>query len=265
MSDGPVASSTGSRWKKIAAAAVAAALFAGLYWRFGGLLSVEYLADQEAALLEYGRDHRLLVLVLAFAIYVAVTGLSLPGAAALSITIGWFFKLLFGPAVGYATALLLVSFASTAGASLAFLLSRYLLRDLVQHRFERYLKRFNEELASEGAFYLLTLRLLPAVPFFVINVVMGLTPIRLRTFWWVSQLGMLPGTCVYLYAGWAVPSLRSIARKLEEQGVFGAILTPPVLIAFVLLGLFPIVVRLLMRRSRLHSSHGAGTERIPSD
>ena len=121
----------------------------------------------------------------------------------MTLVIGWFF--------GFWRALLVVSFASTAGATLAFLLSRYFLRDSIQNRFGGQLKKFNESLDREGAFYLFTLRLIPAVPFFVINVVMGLTKIRTGTYWWVSQVGMLAGTCVYVYAGTTIPSLNQIA------------------------------------------------------
>jgi uncharacterized membrane protein YdjX (TVP38/TMEM64 family) len=108
----------------------------------------------------------------------------------MTLLYGWFFK--------FVAALLVVSFASTTGTTLAFLLSRYLLRDAIQQKFGERLAGFNGALEREGAFYLFTLRLIPAVPFFVINVVMGLTPIRVWTFWWVSQLGMLPGTCVFV-------------------------------------------------------------------
>ncbi|MBT5925704.1 MAG: TVP38/TMEM64 family protein, partial [Verrucomicrobia bacterium] len=139
--------------------------------------------------------------------------------------------------------LLLVSFASTAGASMAFLLSRFFLNDLIQFKFGDRLDKFNEALKKEGAFYLFTLRLIPAVPFFVINLVMGLTPIPTRTFWWVSQLGMLPGTAVFVYAGSQFPSLSILA----EKGGSG-ILTPQLVLAFILLGVFPIAVKKLMGR-----------------
>ena len=155
----------------------------------------------------------------------------------MSLVCGWFF--------GFWRGVVIVSFASTAGATMAFLLSRYLFRDTIQNRFGDRLERFNRALESEGAFYLFTLRMIPAVPFFVINVVMGLTPIRLWTFWWVSQLGMLAATCVYVYAGAQVPSLPDLA----EQGVAG-ILTPRLAAALVLLGVFPLAVRLIFNHLR---------------
>ncbi|GAB4155037.1 MAG: TVP38/TMEM64 family protein [Planctomycetaceae bacterium] len=193
-------------------------------------------------------EHPVSVYVVAFLIYVAVTGLSLPGAAVLTLAYGWFF--------GFLPAVVLVSFASTAGASLAFLSSRYLLHDWVQSRFGDRLEKFNEALKKEGAFYLFTLRLIPAVPFFVINVVMGLTPIRLWTYWWVSQVGMLAGTCVYVYAGASIPT----SEKLVEQGVSG-ILSWQLILAFVILGIFPIVTKKIL--SAFSSSRQS--EQIPAD
>ena len=161
----------------------------------------------------------------------------MPGATGLSLACGWFF--------GFWQGVLFVSFASTTGATLAFLLSRYLFRDAILNRFGDRLAGFNAALEREGAFYLFTLRLIPAVPFFVINVVMGLTPMRVRTYWWVSQVGMFPGTCVYVYAGSQVPSL----KKLADDGIRG-ILTPQMIGAFILLGLFPIVVKKIMGKLR---------------
>lgn len=200
------------------------------YSQYGDALTLENLATQESVLRAYGVEHPILVYGIAFLIYVAVTGLSLPGAAVLTLAFGWYF--------GLARGLVLVSFASTAGATVAFLLSRYLLRDTIQSKFGDKLKSFNENLEREGAFYLFTLRLIPAVPFFVINVVMGLTPMKTRTFWWVSQIGMLAGTVVYVYAGSTFPTLAALA----ENGA-GGIITPQLLIAFVVLGTFPLVAK----------------------
>lgn len=203
------------------------------YWKFGHFLSIESLASRESSLRDYQLNHPIPVLGLSFLIYVLATGLSLPGAALLTLFLGWF--------LGFGTGLILVSFASTAGATMAFLLSRFLLNDTIQSKFGDRLEKFNEALNKEGAFYLFTLRLIPAVPFFVINLVMGLTPIPTRTFWWVSQVGMLPGTIVFVYAGSQFPSL----SVLEEKGASG-ILTPQLIIAFILLGVFPIMVKKIM-------------------
>ncbi|MBT4867634.1 MAG: TVP38/TMEM64 family protein, partial [Planctomycetaceae bacterium] len=135
--------------------------------------------------------------------------------------------------------------ASTTGATLSFLMSRYLLRDLIQNKFGNRLQKFNEALEREGAFYLFSLRLIPVVPFFVINLVMGLTPIRVRTFWWVSQVGMLAGTCVYVFAGTRIPSLKEIVDKGA-----GGVLDFELFAAFALLGLFPLAAKKIMSRFR---------------
>lgn len=202
-------------------------------------LSLESLASQESSLRSFQNAHPVLVYGIAFAIYVAVTGLSLPGATVLTLVFGWYF--------GFARALALVSFASTTGATLAFLLSRFFFRDSVQSRFGDTLAKFNQSLREEGAFYLFTLRLIPAVPFFVINAVMGLTPMRAGTFWWVSQLGMLPGTIVYVYAGSRVPSLRTLADE-GINAVFSPSQMTQIVVALAVLGAFPLLVRFIVRR-----------------
>lgn len=208
-----------------------------IYWRWGDWLTLDFLASKEAEIRSWGREHPVLAPLLAFGIYTVATGLSLPGAAVLSLVVAWYF--------GFPIALVLVSFASTLGATIAFLLSRYLLRERIESRYGERMSTLNERLRREGAFYLFTLRLLPVVPFFLLNLAMGLTAMRTRTYWWVSQLGMLPGTAVYVYAGSAVPNLHELAR----DGV-GGILTPRLLIAFVLLGLFPLVTKKLLDRFR---------------
>lgn len=195
--------------------------------------SPSHLASQETAMRNYQEDHPILVIALAFSVYVIITGLSLPFAAVLTVVIGWFF--------GFWVALVMVSFASTAGSTLAFLSSRFIFRNTIQTRFGEQLSRFNEALEKEGAFYLFSLRLIPYAPFWVINVVMGLTPIRVATFWWVSQIGMLPGTAVFVYAGASFPTL----QKLAEQGLAG-ILSWQLGLAFVLLSAFPFIARKLM-------------------
>jgi uncharacterized membrane protein YdjX (TVP38/TMEM64 family) len=208
-------------------------------WSLGDELSLKKLAAREVAFRTFQTGHPVLVYVAAFGAYVAVAGLSLPGATGLTLLFAWLF--------GFWRGMLVVSFGSTAGATVAFLLSRYLFRDAITKRFGDRLTTFNEALVREGAFYLFTLRLIPAVPFFVINAVMGLTRLPVPTFWWVSQIGMLPGTAVYVYAGSSVPRLQTLA----EQGI-GAIFTraqvTQILIAFALLGLFPLVVHFVIKR-----------------
>ncbi|WP_373187547.1 FAD-dependent oxidoreductase [Halopseudomonas sp.] len=163
-----------------------------------------------------------------FTIYVVVTALSLPGAALMT--------LLGGALFGIGWGLLIVSFASTLGATLAMLISRFLLRDWVQQRFGNRLKPINRGMEREGAFYLFALRLVPAFPFFLINLAMGLMRIKASTYWVVSQIGMLPGTLVYVNAG----------RQLGELESLGGILSADLIGAFVLLGLFPLISRKIL-------------------
>lgn len=187
----------------------------------GQYLTLDYIKTQQSEIEQYYSENRVLTLVLFFVIYVIVTGASLPGAAILTLAGGAIF--------GLFTGLLLVSFASSVGASLAFLFSRYLFKDTVQARFGSSLKSINDGIAKDGAFYLFALRLVPAFPFFVINLVMGLTSIKLKTFYWVSQLGMLAGTAVYVNAG------TQLAQIESASGIF----TFNLLVSFVLLGFLP--------------------------
>jgi uncharacterized membrane protein YdjX (TVP38/TMEM64 family) len=160
-----------------------------------------------------------------FAVYVAVTGLSVPGAAVLSLVVGAIFGLLWGT--------LIVSFASSMGATLAFLSSRFLFREWVRGRFGDRLRAIDAGLEKEGAFYLFALRLVPVVPFVLVNLLMGLTPIRTRTFYWVGQIGMLPATIVYVNAGAQLATVQSIS----------GILSPALIGSLVLIGIFPLVAR----------------------
>ncbi len=194
----------------------------GAFFALGGqrYLTLEQLRAQQDAAQAHFLSHPWQTALAYFAVYVAVTGLSLPGAAVLTLFGGAVFGLLWGTVI--------VSFASSIGATLAFLVSRFLLRDWVQGRFGDKLKPINDGVAREGAFYLFALRLVPAFPFFVINLVMGLTPIRTWTFYWVSQLGMLAGTIVYVYAGTQLAEFR---------------LSAELVVAFTLLGLFPLVAK----------------------
>lgn len=221
---------------------VVVSLVAVAVWQFGDQLSLSQLAAKEAWFRQFQTDHPVLIYLIAFAIYVTVAGLSLPGAAAMTLVVAWLF--------GFWPGLILVSFGSTTGATVAFLLSRYLLQASVTRRFGPRLAAFNAALQREGTFYLLSLRLIPAVPFFVINAVMGLTPIRVRTFFWISQIGMLPGTAVYVYAGASVPNLQTLADK----GI-AAIFTPSQLsqltAAFVLLAVFPLLTRKLLKHLQI--------------
>jgi uncharacterized membrane protein YdjX (TVP38/TMEM64 family) len=200
-----------------------------------GTTVLEFLLAQLTRLRQAQAEYPTAVYCGAFVLYVAITGLSLPGAAIMTLAYGWMF--------GFWPALILVSLSSTAGATVAFLMSRYLLRDVIQRRFSRQLAGFNSAFERDGAFYLFTLRLIPAVPFFVVNAGMGLTPISVRTFWWVSQLGMLPATILYIYAGTSLPGLDELKNPSVTK-----ILSPQLLIAFTVLGLFPLFVKKIAAR-----------------
>lgn len=186
---------------------------------------LQFLKTQQATIETYFQDQPVLTAAVYFLIYVAVTSLSLPGAAVMTLAGGAVFGLFWG--------VVLVSFASTIGATLAFLVSRFLLRDMIQGRYGEKLKAVNAGVEKDGAFYLFTLRLVPAFPFFVINLVMGLTPLATRTFYWVSQLGMLAGTLVYVNAGTQLGRIESV----------NDILSPGLIASFTLLGIFPLVMR----------------------
>ncbi|MYM64458.1 FAD-dependent oxidoreductase [Pseudomaricurvus sp. HS19] len=204
-------------------------LVAAFFWfDLQRLLTLEGLQQGLGEFDRWWQERPLLVGGLFLLFYIAVTALSLPGAAVMTVAAGALFGLLWGT--------LLVSFASSIGATLAFLVSRYLLRDLVQQRFGKRLSAINDGVRSDGAFYLFAMRLVPLFPFFLINLLMGLTPIRARTFYWVSQLGMLAGTLVYVNAGTQLAQLQSL----------GGILSPALLFSFVLLGLFPLLARRLL-------------------
>ena len=223
-----------SGWVKLGIFAIVAIVAVVLYWQFGSYLSLESLAKREMALRDYQAQHPVLVFAIAFLVYVTVTGMSLPGAAGLTLVYGWYF--------GFVESLILVSFASTLGATIAFLFSRYLFRDAIMNRFGDRLAKFNESLEREGPFYLFTLRLIPAIPFFIVNAVMGLTPLKPWTFWWVSQIGMFAGTAVFCYAGSSVPNLQTLAEK-GLNAAFSPTQVTQIIGAFVLMGAFPLIAR----------------------
>jgi pyruvate/2-oxoglutarate dehydrogenase complex dihydrolipoamide dehydrogenase (E3) component/uncharacterized membrane protein YdjX (TVP38/TMEM64 family) len=215
-----------AKWWILAALVVAVGLFQAL----GGsqYLTLEAIKNSQAALQSATAAQPLLAAAVYFVVYVLATALSLPGAAVLTLVGGVLFGLAWG--------LLIVSFASSLGATLAFLASRWLLRDTVQARFGDKLAALNEGVKKDGAFYLFGLRLVPLFPFFMINLAMGLTPIRPWTFYWVSQVGMLAGTAVYVNAGTQLAQINSLS----------GLASPSLIAAFALLGVFPLLARKLM-------------------
>ncbi len=215
--------------KKILVAA-GLVLLAVLFYRFGlsEYLSLDTLKSRQAEFAEFYAANPVLVIGAFFLVYVATTALSLPGAAILTLAGGALF--------GLVTGTIIVSFASSIGATLAFLGSRFLLRDWVQAKFGDRLRAINEGVEKDGAFYLFSLRLIPAIPFFVINLAMGLTAIKARTFYWVSQIGMLLGTIVYVNAGTQLGRISSL-KDIASPGLIGS---------FVALAFMPWIARWLM-------------------
>ena len=191
-------------------------------------LTLEFLQESREVIRQHYEAQPFQMLVAFFCIYLVTTALSLPGAAALSLAGGAFF--------GFPLGILMVSFSSSMGATMAMLAARFLLRDWVQQRFETQLKIINEGVLKEGGFYLFTLRLVPVIPFFVINLVMGLMPIHLWTFYWVSQIGMFAGTLIFVNAG----------AELGQIQSSGDILSPMLLGSFILLGIFPMMTKRLL-------------------
>ena len=202
----------------------------------GQYLTLAYIkTSQEKFALLYA-EHPLMVVLGYGAIYILATSLSLPGAAVLTLA--------GGALLGLWTGVITVSFASSIGATLACIVSRFILRDWVQSKFGDRLKPVNDGIEKEGAFYLFTLRLIPIFPFWLINLLMGLTKMPLRRFYWVSQVGMLPATIVYVNAG----------KELAKIESLSGILSPGLIISFAALGIFPLAAKKILslyRRKRL--------------
>ena len=215
-----------------------AVIAAWVQFDLGQYLTIETLKAQQSTIDSFYRANPVLVLAAFFAIYVVLTAMSFPGAAIMTLAAGAIF--------GLVTGTILVSFASTIGATLAFLASRYLFHDAVQARFGDRLKRINEGVERDGAFYLFSLRLVPVFPFFAVNLLMGLTPIRVWTYFWVSQVGMLLGTIVYVNAGTQLAGIENLSD----------IASPGLLVSFAALGLLPWLgkwIMSLIKRRRVYS------------
>jgi pyruvate/2-oxoglutarate dehydrogenase complex dihydrolipoamide dehydrogenase (E3) component/uncharacterized membrane protein YdjX (TVP38/TMEM64 family) len=211
--------------KLLILAAIAAAIGAFFALGLGKYLSLDYLKQSKASFEALYAANPLQIIGAYLGIYVAVTALSLPGAAIMTLAAGAIF--------GFGTGLLIVSFASSIGATLAFLAARHVLGDSVQQKFGARMAEINKGVEKDGAFYLFTLRLIPLVPFFVINLLMGLTKMKTWTFYWVSQLGMLAGTAVFVNAG----------TQLSKIDSLKGIVSPAILGSFVLLGIFPLIAK----------------------
>jgi uncharacterized membrane protein YdjX (TVP38/TMEM64 family) len=220
-------------WKKLAVLSLLAAGVAAFYLSgLGGTLTWENVKAQRDAWRAEGTAHPVTASAAFFLLYVAVTGLSIP--------VGWVLTVAAGALFGLVRGGVIVSFASTTGATLALLSCRYVFRDFARRRFGHWLAAIDRGLARDGAFYLILLRLTPLVPFFAINAGMALTGLPVRTFWWASQLGMLPVSLLYVYAGTV---LGRIASPRD-------ILSPGLLAAFALMALLPLGLRSVVRRER---------------
>lgn len=203
----------------------------GAFFYFGlhNLFSLEYLQERKTDWLAQYQQHPLLFLAGFFAVYVLVTSLALPAAAVLTLAAGALF--------GFFTGLIVVSFASTIGATIAFLITRYLLRDSVQNKFGDSLQKINDGVEREGWLYVFSMRLVPLFPFFAVNSLLALTPIKTQTFYWASQLGMLAGTAVFVNAGTQLSSITSI------NDIFSA----NIWISFLLLAAFPFIAKYVLK------------------
>ncbi|BET24619.1 pyruvate/2-oxoglutarate dehydrogenase complex dihydrolipoamide dehydrogenase (E3) component [Limnobacter thiooxidans] len=228
--------------KKIIMLLIVAAVALVFAFDLHSLLTLESLKGSLEQFRGFQAESPWLVGGIFFAAYVVVTAFSIPGAAVMTLAAGALFGLVQG--------LVLVSFASTIGATLAFIGARYLLRDSVQAKFGNRLKAINEGVEREGAFYLFTLRLVPVFPFFLINLLMGLTRMKAFTFFWVSQLGMLAGTVVYVNAGTELAKIDSLS----------GILSPGLVLSFVLLGVFPLVAKKIIDKIKARKVYAQWTK-----
>ena len=232
---------------KILVALIVIALIAAFFiFDLGKYFSIDYFKSQQAALNAYYQSHTVETIAIFIGIYIAAVAVSFPGATLLTLLAGAIF--------GLVTGTIIASFASGIGATLAFLISRFVLRDTVQKKFGDKLKPINDGVEKEGGFYLFTMRLVPAFPFFLINLVMGLTPIKTWTYYWVSQVGMLAGTIVYVNAG------TELAKVTSAKGI----LSPGLIVSFVLLGLFPFIAKKIIYGIKSRKVYARWADRKPA-
>lgn len=224
--------------KIIIAVLIITAIAAFFVFDLAKFLNLEFLKTSKESFATYYSAHRWQTPFAYAGLYILVTSLSLPGAAILTLAAGALF--------GFTIGIVLTSISSTIGATLAFLLARYLLQDYIQAKYAKNLQTINQGIAVEGSFYLFALRLVPLFPFFLINLVMGITKMRTIRYLLVSWLGMLPGTIAYIFAGTELGKITSIK----------GILSPKLLLAFTILGLFPLIAKKLVTLIRKKRDHG---------
>ena len=225
--------------KPILILALLALIFLFFHYNLGQYFTLEYIKGQQDSFAQAYAESPLNTIALYMLIYIASTALSLPGAAILT--------LLGGALFGVTTGTIIVSFASTIGATLSFLASRFILKDWVQQKFGKSLDKVNQGIQKDGAFYLFTIRMIPAFPFFIVNLVMGLTPMKIITYFFTSQAGMLAGTIVYVNAG----------TQLAQIDSLKGILSPNLILSFCLLALFPIVSKKIIHFIQHKKKQGA--------
>ena len=199
-----------------------------VFFDLGRFLTLSFIQSQLSEIQQFRDENFGLTALLYFTAYIAITALSIPGAVIVTLLGGAIFGVLWGT--------LIVSFASSIGATLAFLVSRLLLRDWVQSKFGHYLAPINRGVEKDGSFYLFSIRMVPLFPFFIVNLLMGLTPIGVGSFYIVSQVGMLVGTAVYVNAGSELAQITSLS----------GLVSPSVILSFVLLGLFPLAAKFIV-------------------
>ena len=199
-----------------------------VFFDLGRFLTLSFIQSQLSEIQQFRDENFGLTALLYFTAYIAITALSIPGAVIVTLLGGAIFGVLWGT--------LIVSFASSIGATLAFLVSRLLLRDWVQSKFGHYLGPINRGVEKDGNFYLFSIRMVPLFPFFIVNLLMGLTPISVGSFYIVSQIGMLVGTAVYVNAGSELAQITSLS----------GLVSPSVILSFVLLGIFPLVAKFIV-------------------
>ena len=207
---------------------IVAVIAAFKIFNLGDYLSLSYLKESQVKFQAMYSENSITVIAAYMLIYILATSLSLPGAVILTLAGGALF--------GLVTGTIIVSIASTLGATLACFVSRFILRDWIQKKFGDKLKMVNEGIEKEGLLYLFTLRLIPVFPFWLINLVMGLTKMPLKSFFWVSQVGMFPATIIFVNAG----------KELARIDSLSGILSPGLIVSFVLLGLFPLITKKLL-------------------
>ena len=229
--------------KKLILIAILASLI-GAFFFFGlhEVFNLQYLQEKRGSFIELYQQNPFLIAGGFFLVYVAFAAHSLPAAAILTLAAGAIF--------GFWTGLILVSFASTIGATLAFLIARYILRDSMEKKFSNQLEKINQGVAKDGWLYCFSARLIPAFPFFVVNAVMALTKLKTLTFYWSSQLGMLPGTAVYVNAGTQISTIETL----------GDIASPKIIGSFLLLAIFPFTAKFIMSKIRKTDPETASAE-----